>query len=86
MLQIYVISSRPSYQLFVTFLPEKQRLSPAKNFNSPSVCYEKKSLRRSALQTQISVNFLSEGVRQVLFTDGEKCNLVTFQDVWWVRI
>ena len=27
--------------VFVTFLPEKQHLSPTKNFNSPSVCVEK---------------------------------------------
>ena len=33
---------RLSYRLLATFLPEKQRLSPAKNFYSPSVCDEKK--------------------------------------------
>ena len=50
-------SSRLSYQLLVTFLAEKQRLSPAKNFNSPSVYDEKKSLWRSALLTETSLNF-----------------------------
>ena len=39
------LSSCPSYQLFVIFLPEKQRLSQAKNFNSRSVCDENKSPR-----------------------------------------
>ena len=37
------LSSRPSCQLFSTFLPKKQCLSPAKNFNSPSVCDEKRN-------------------------------------------
>ena len=36
------LSSCPSSRLFVTFLPEKMLLSPAKNINSPSVCVEKK--------------------------------------------
>ena len=49
-----------SYRLFVTFLPEKQRLSPAKNFNSPRVCDENKSPQRSALRTETSVNFPPE--------------------------
>ena len=48
-----LLSSCLSYQLFVTFLPEKQRLSPAKNF----VCNENKSLWQSAIQTETSVNF-----------------------------
>ena len=51
------LSSCPSYQLFVTFLPKKQHLSPAKIFNSPSVCVENKSPRPSALRTETSVNF-----------------------------
>ena len=51
---------RLSYRLFVTFLPKKQRLSPAKNFNSLSVCDENKSLRGSALSTKTSVNFPPE--------------------------
>ena len=55
-----LLSSRPSYRLFVTFLPERQRLSPAKNFNSPSVCKENKSLPLSALPTETQVNFLSD--------------------------
>ena len=51
-------SSRLSYRLLATFLPEKQRLSPAKNFNSPSVPDgKKKSLWPSALRTETSVNF-----------------------------
>ena len=51
------LSSRPSCRLLITFLPEKQRPSPANNFNSPSVCDENKSLWRSALLTETSVNW-----------------------------
>ena len=43
------LSSRLSYQLFVTFLPKKQHLSPAENFNLPSVCDENKWPQPSAL-------------------------------------
>ena len=43
-----------------TFLPEKQHLSPAKNFNSLCVCNENKSLPWSALQAETSVNFPPE--------------------------
>ena len=62
-----------------TFLPEKQRLSPAKNFNSPSVCNENKSLRWSALWTKTSVNFPPEnGLRptseRVRLTGGTSGN------------
>ena len=46
------MEKRLSYQLFLTFLPKKQHLSPAKDFNSPSVCDENKSPRPSALQTK----------------------------------
>ena len=45
--QIYVekgLFSCLSYELFITFLPEKQLLSLAKNLNSPSVRDENKSL------------------------------------------
>ena len=38
------LSSHLSYQLFIIFLPEKQRLSPAKDFNSQSVSDENKAL------------------------------------------
>ena len=34
------VEKRLSYQPHVTFLPEKPHLSPAKNFNSQSVCVE----------------------------------------------
>ena len=51
------LSSHLSYRLLATFLPEKQCLSPAKNIYSPSVYDDKKSLRRSALLTETSVNF-----------------------------
>ena len=43
-------------RLFVKFLPKKQRLLPAKNLNSQSVCDEKKSPRLSALPTKICNN------------------------------
>ena len=49
-------SSNLSYWLFLTFLLKKQRLSPAKNLNSPSVCGKIKS----ALLTKISGNFPPE--------------------------
>ena len=54
------LSSCLSYQPFVTFMPKKQRQSPPKNFYSLSVCDENKSLQRSALQTEASVNFPPE--------------------------
>ena len=76
------LSSRPSYQLFVTFLPEKQHLSPAKKFNSPCVCDENESHQPSALWTKTSGNFPPESDS----FQFKKCNFVTFQDVWWVRI
>ena len=69
-------SSRQSYQLLFTFFPEKQCLSPAKNFN-PSIVHDEKSPRRSALRTETSVNFPpenslcpSEWQSDNLFTDG----------------
>ena len=73
------LSSRLYYRLFITFLPEKQCLSPAKNFNSPSVCDVNKSPWRSALRTETSGNFPPEnGLRphewesySNLFTDGD---------------
>ena len=46
------LSSHLSNRVLVTFLPEKQHLSPAKNFNSPGVCDDNKSPQRSALQTK----------------------------------
>ena len=54
------LSSRLSYRLFITFLPKKQCLSPTKNLNTPRVCDENKSLRWSALKTDMSVNFRPE--------------------------
>ena len=71
------LSSHPSYQLFVTFLPEKQRLSPAKNFYSPSVCDENNSLQWSALWSKTSVNFPPENSLRPHAWDGQR--LV----YWW---
>ena len=64
----------PAYRLFV-----KQRLSPAKNFNSLECLCWKKSLQRSALQTETSVNFAPENSLpprkwqsdSMQFTDGD---------------
>ena len=72
-----------------------------KNFNSQSVCDENKSPRPSALLDRDFRELSprkqppSPLVREsdsIQFTDGdyvikcEKCNFITFQDVWWVRI
>ena len=42
---------------FVTYLPKKECLPAANNFNSPCVCVKKKSLQQSVLRTETSVNF-----------------------------
>ena len=87
-----------SYRLFLTFLLIEQRLSPAKNFNSPSVFDENKSPWLSTLQTEtenslrprewqsqtVSCLLMVFMYKYVIYR--EKCNVVTFQDVWWVRI
>ena len=52
----------------LTFLLEKLRLSPAKNFNSLCVCDEKKSPRRSALLTESSA--FPQKTASVLTRDG----------------
>ena len=69
--------------VLLTFLPV---MSPAKNFNSPSVCDENK-----ALQTETLVNFPPENSLHPCQWESDsfqfkKRNFVTFQDVWWVRI
>ena len=61
------------------FCPKKKRLSPAKNFNSLSVCNENKSQQRSIILSETSVNFPPENSLRPLrvseshsfqFTDG----------------
>ena len=69
------LSSCLSYRFFITFLPDKQHLSLAENFNSPSVCVEP-----SVLQTETSVNFpqkTASAPHKLLFTDGD-CLIMSF--------
>ena len=58
-MQLYVEKCLSSC-LYSCLQTEKQRLSPAKNFNSLECLCWKKSLQRSALQTETSVNFAPE--------------------------
>ena len=90
------LSSCMSSWLFLTFLPKKQHLSPAKNFNLPSICVEKKSWR-SALQTNTSLNFplenslrprewQSQTASSLQMEIIKLCNLEWKMELWWVRI
>ena len=84
------LSSHLSYQLFIIFLPEKQRLSPAKDFNSQSVSDENKALWLWAPRTETTVNFSLEnslcpcewGSQTASSCNiTSKCNFITFQDI-----
>ena len=70
------LSSCLSYRLLATFLPEMQRLSPAKNFYSLSFCDENKSQRRSALLTETSVNFPPENCLCPCESQTVNCSLM----------
>ena len=71
------VSSSLSYWLLITFLPKKQCLFPAKNFNSSSV--ERKSLTENHYWPRFQWTFpkkqpTSAWVTEsdsVLFTDGD---------------
>ena len=86
--QIYMVkhpSSLLSYQLFITFLPEKQHLSLAKTFNWWNVCDKNKSQQPSALRNKTSVNFPLENslcpwawVRQLPIHWWQLCNVVVW--------
>ena len=96
-----VLSSRLSYRILVTFLPEKQHLSPAKNFHYRVFVMKKKnhldgqpSWPRLQWTFPWKTAFILTNTESDSdpFTDGDyaikhkKRNFVTFQDVWWVRI
>ena len=75
------LSYRLSYRLLVTFLPEKQRLSPAKSFNSLSVCDEKKI--KNLCDRQPSDRDRGYTLPSRLFRSRSAGFLCEFMAVWW---